>query len=85
MNFDFDKILKDILETTMLTLFGEKIIEDTGIVILSLKLILKRRNTITSQYNFVQIVVYPIKFNLCKVVVNKKDTVKKDLSFYLIK
>ena len=34
-----------------------------------------RRNTITSQYNFVQIIVYPMKFDLCKVVVYRKDAI----------
>jgi len=34
-----------------------------------------RRNTITSQYNFVQIVIYPMKFDLYKVTINKKDNI----------
>ena len=34
-----------------------------------------RKNTITSQYNFVQIIIYPMKFDLCKVVVYRKDAI----------
>lgn len=36
---------------------------------------LYRRNTISSQFNFVQIVIYPMKFNLFRVMIQKKDGV----------
>jgi hypothetical protein len=58
----------------MLILFGAKII---GIIGILSGLFYVRRNTISSQFNFVQLIIYPMKNDLFKIVIQKKDNVAK--------